>query len=80
MLNKVVTGEADAGLVYVTDAAGAGDDVETIEVPEAADIVNRYPIAVTTGSEQPDLAQAWVDLVTGEAGRSVLESAGFGLP
>ncbi len=80
VLNKVVTGEADAGLVYVTDAAGAGDDVEAIEVPEAADIVNRYPIAVTSGSEQPDLAQAWVDLVTGEAGRDVLGAAGFGLP
>ncbi len=43
VLGKVRAGEADAGLVYVTDARGAGEDVETIDFPEAHDVVNLYP-------------------------------------
>ena len=45
VLNKVTTGEADAGLVYVTDAMGAGDKVAAVAFPEAAGAVNTYPIA-----------------------------------
>jgi molybdate transport system substrate-binding protein len=51
VLNKVTTGEADAGLVYVTDVHRAGDAVEGIALPEAADAVNVYPIATVKGAE-----------------------------
>jgi molybdate transport system substrate-binding protein len=77
VLNKVVTGEADAGLVYVTDASGAGDGVETVSVPEVADIVNVYPIAALAEAPQPRLAEEFVDLVTGPQGQQVLADAGF---
>jgi molybdate transport system substrate-binding protein len=80
VLGKVTSGQADAGLVYVTDVAAAGDDVEGVEVPEAADVVNRYPITTVADSEQADLAAAFVDLVLSEQGRSVLADAGFGAP
>ena len=43
-LDKVVSGEADAALVYATDAVAAGDAVETVEIPgadAAADVVRR---------------------------------------
>ena len=80
VLAKVVSGEADAGLVYVTDAESAGDDVETVEVPEAADVVNAYPIAVLADARQPDLARDWIAFVTGDEGRQVLADAGFGAP
>ncbi|WP_454042633.1 molybdate ABC transporter substrate-binding protein [Cellulosimicrobium sp. Marseille-Q8652] len=85
VLGKVVAGEADAGLVYVTDATLAGDDVEVVDVPETHAAVNTYPIAVVaaaadTGPEQERLAQAWVDLVTGRAGQAALADAGFGAP
>ncbi|MCP2283753.1 molybdate transport system substrate-binding protein [Promicromonospora umidemergens] len=80
VLAKVALGEADAGLVYVTDAATEPDDVETVPTPEAADVVNRYPLAVLADPPAPDLAADWVALVTGEEGRSALSEAGFGTP
>ena len=78
VLGKVESGQADAGIVYVTDAKGAGDKVTTIELPEAADIVNRYPLSVTANSEHTDLAQAWVDYVLGAHAQELLAAAGFG--
>ncbi len=80
VLNKVTTGEADAGLVYVTDAIGAGDKVAAVAFPEAAGAVNTYPIAVLKESKNPELARKFVDLVTGESGQKVLSAAGFGKP
>ena len=78
VLAKVTSGEADAGLVYVTDAAGAKDKVKIIDTPEAEKIVNKYPIAVTKSARQG--AQAFVDFVLGEQGQTMLRDAGFGAP
>lgn len=79
VLGKVSSGEADAGLVYVTDVA-ANDEVRSVAIPEAVNAVTTYPIASLDGADEPDLAQAWVDLVTSEAGQQVLADAGFGRP
>ena len=80
VLGKVVSGQADAGLVYVTDAADAGDEVTEVPFPQAAAAVNVYPIAVLRNATNPVGAQAFVDLVTGPQGREVLASAGFAAP
>jgi len=80
VLNKVTTGQADAGVVYVTDALGAGDKVTAVPFPEAASAVNTYPISVLKESKNPELARKFVDLVTGEAGQKVLGAAGFAKP
>ena len=79
-LDKVASGEADAGLVYATDAVAAGDDVEAIAIPGAEDEVTSYFTTVLDQSQDADLAQEWVDFVTSEDGRAVLEKAGFGAP
>lgn len=78
VLTKVVAGEVDAGLVYRTDALAAGADVEDVDVPGSAEVVTTDPIAVLADAEQPDLAEAWVDLVRSEQGASVLADLGFG--
>lgn len=80
VLGKVTSGEADAGLVYVTDVVAAGDDVRGIDVPEARSVVNAYPIATVADSDEADLAQEFVDLVLGDEGQQVLADAGFGRP
>lgn len=80
VLNKVITGEADAGLVYVTDVEGAGDSVLGVTFPEADQVVNTYPIAALAGSENTDVAQAFADFVTGTEGQAILEAAGFAKP
>jgi molybdate transport system substrate-binding protein len=72
---KVVAGEADAGLVYYTDALAAGDEVQVVELP--AQPLVEYPIAVVTSSDEFDAAEAFVQLVLGEEGRQALEEAGF---
>ena len=77
VLNKVQTGQADAGLVYVTDAKGAGDKVTAVSFPEAATVVNVYPIAALTQATQPELAAQFIALVTGPDGQQVLQDAGF---
>ncbi|MFC7430580.1 MULTISPECIES: molybdate ABC transporter substrate-binding protein [unclassified Agrococcus] len=79
VLTKVVAGEADAGLVYVTDAATT-DAVETIPVEGAEAVVNAYPIVALEGAANPDAAAAFVALVLGDEGRAVLAGLGFGAP
>ena len=80
VLNKVTTGQADAGLVYVTDVLAAGDKVTGVAFPESAGVVNTYPIGVLTQSVNPEPARRFVDLVTGEAGQKALAAAGFAKP
>nr|WP_246315422.1 molybdate ABC transporter substrate-binding protein [Kineococcus aurantiacus] len=80
VLGKVTSGEADAGLVYVTDVAAAGDAVTGVAFPEAAGAVNTYPIAALRDSGDAGLAAEFVAFVTGPQGRPVLSAAGFGTP
>ncbi len=80
VLTKVETGEADAGLVYVTDVRAAGAKVAGIEFPESGAAVNTYPIATVADSARADLAGQFVDLVVGTTGQKVLAAAGFAKP
>jgi molybdate transport system substrate-binding protein len=80
VLNKVTTGQADAGLVYVTDAIAAGSKVAAVPFPEAAGAVNTYPIAALKLSQNPQLATRFINLVTGEAWQKTLSAAGFAKP
>ena len=73
-------GDADAAIVYVTDAAAAGDRVDTVEVTEAADLFADYPIAALSASDDVELAEAFVAFVLAPEGRAVLEGAGFLAP
>jgi molybdate transport system substrate-binding protein len=77
VLTKVTSGEVDAGLVYVTDAQAAGDDVHTLQIPHSDEVINDYPIAVIADSENSEAAQAWVDLVLSQEGQDVLAEYGF---
>ncbi len=79
-LDKVISGEAEAGLVYASDAVAAGDDVTTIDIPGAEEQLTSYFAAPLEGAEDADLAQAWLDLLTSENGQQALTDAGFGLP
>ena len=80
VLTKVTSGEADAGLVYLTDARKAGDAVDTVNFPESASAVTVYPIAVLKHASQPALAQRFLDLVISPTGEKVLNQAGFAHP
>lgn len=79
-LQQVVEGQADAGIVYETDAISAGDAVTTVDIPSAEDEILDYPIAQLQQTEDAELAQQWIDLVLSSEGQEVLAGAGFGAP
>ncbi|MCW2784943.1 MAG: molybdate-binding protein [Marmoricola sp.] len=80
VLAKVTSGEADAGLVYVTDVKAAGATVKGITFPEASTAVNTYPITTVKGSKNLTLATEFVELVLSSTGQTVLADAGFAQP
>lgn len=80
VLSKVRLGEADAGLVYATDAASAGEDVLTFPIPAEQNVIAAYPAAVLNTSEHPDEAAAFVAWLGTEPARELLTAAGFVTP
>jgi molybdate transport system substrate-binding protein len=79
VLSKVRLGEAQAGVVYRTDAR-AVPDVTIVTIPDELNVVAEYPIAVVTGAPNADAARAFVALVLSDAGQEVLRHAGFVAP
>ena len=79
-LGAVSRGDADAAIVYQTDATAAGDAVEMVPLPAEADVVAQYPIAILAGSDAPEAAESFVALVRSADGQRILRRAGFGAP
>jgi molybdate transport system substrate-binding protein len=80
VLGKVALGEADAGFVYITDAAVSEEDVTVIELPEGSQPPIEYQIAVVSASENTEAAEAFVQEMLGPDGQEALEAAGFTIP
>ncbi|MGC5259126.1 molybdate ABC transporter substrate-binding protein [Gordonia sp. DT218] len=80
VLTKVTSGQADAGLVYVTDAKGAGDKVATVVDPAFAAVVNSYPITTVRDAADEAVGKEFVDAVLSPSGQQILQEAGFGKP
>lgn len=80
VLSKVTLGEADAGIVYVTDAIAAKNKVTAVDIPPELNVVNPYFVAAVKDSAEPQLAADWIALVLSQAGQGVLADAGFGVP
>lgn len=76
---KVQLGEADAGIVYTSDAAAA-PELQTIEIPAELNVIAEYPIATLTRSANPELANAFVAYVLSEQGQAILQKWGFTSP
>ena len=80
VLTKVRMGEVDAGVVYRTDVLAAGGDVDGVPIPDAVNVTNEYPIASLAAAAHRRAADAFVSFVLSDAGRAVLDEAGFGAP
>ena len=76
VLAKVALGEADAGIVYVSDAVAAGDQVNVVDIPDAVNVIATYPVAVLAGADEA-LGSAFVAYFVSEEGEAVLERYGF---
>jgi molybdate transport system substrate-binding protein len=77
VITKLLSGEADAGIGYVTDVtADVADQITLFQIPDDVNVIATYPIAVVTGSEEADLAQRFVDYVLVD-GQQTLAGYGF---
>ncbi len=79
-LRQVTAGDADAAVVYVTDARTVGSDGEAVPIPAKQNVVTDYRIAALSGSTHGALARAWIAFVRGPDGRAALRDAGFLAP
>jgi molybdate transport system substrate-binding protein len=77
VLAKIELGEADAGVVYQTDARVSGAKVKTVAIPDSANVVAMYPIAVVQTARNKDAATAFVQFMTGTEAQAALKAAGF---
>lgn len=81
VVGKIAAGEADAAIAYASDiSAAAANDVRAVEIPDDLNVVATYPIAVVTGTDQAELAAAFVSFVKGSDGLAMLERFGFLAP
>ncbi|HTX90787.1 MAG TPA: molybdate ABC transporter substrate-binding protein [Anaerolineales bacterium] len=76
VVSKVDLGEADAGIVYVTDASAA-PDLKTIPIPANFNVIAKYPLAALVKAPNADLAAAFVAYVLSPDGQAVLKKWGF---
>ena len=76
-LNAVSTGDADAAIVYVTDAKSAGSTLATVKIPGWQNAYAIYPIAPLAATQNSALANAWVQYTVSPAGQKTLQSFGF---
>lgn len=80
VLDYVVRGEVDAGMVYSTDVLARAKDVKIVlEAPIESHQPVIYPIAVVKGSKKETLAKDFIDAVTSREGEKIFERYGFGL-
>ena len=80
VVTKVTAGEADAGIVFVTDVKAAGDKAAGVEIPAASNVISKYPIVVTKEATNAATAKAFIDFVASADGQSILAKFGFLAP
>ncbi len=79
-LGAVVTGDADAAIVYKTDVIAAGKSVQAVDISTSSNVKAAYGIASIRGSKNGSLAKAFVDFVLSEQGWRILKGFGFQKP
>ena len=79
VLNKVVLGEVDAGLVYYSDAQTASD-ISVIPVPSENNVLASYTVAALRSSDQPDVAVSFIGFIMSAVGQGILGDHAFGPP
>jgi molybdate transport system substrate-binding protein len=77
VVTKVSLGEADAGIVYVTDVTAANGDVDGVTIPDGQNVIASYPLAAVKTTEHRQEARSFVDMVLSAQGQETMASFGF---
>jgi molybdate transport system substrate-binding protein len=77
VVTKVTLGEADAGIVYVTDVKANEGKAAGVAIPAAQNDITEYPIVEVKGAPNASAAKAFISYVLGPTGQQVLTSFGF---
>jgi len=77
VVGKIELGEADAGIVYVTDVKAAGSKVTGVPIPDAVNVIATYPIVAVKGAKNSSLANSFIAYVLSADGQATLQSFGF---
>jgi molybdate transport system substrate-binding protein len=77
VVSKIELGEADAGIVYITDVTAAGSKIQGVPIPDADNVIATDPIVAVKGSKNLDVANAFIAYVVSGAGQATLTSFGF---
>jgi len=77
VVSKIELGEADAGIVYVTDVTAAGNKVAGVPIPDSVYVIATYPIVAVKGTKNADIANAFIAYVLSADGQATLQSFGF---
>lgn len=77
IVQKVQLGEADAGIVYATDAQAAKDKLTLIQIPDAQNVIATYPVALVKDAKQAALGQRFLDYLLSADGQAILRKYGF---
>jgi molybdate transport system substrate-binding protein len=78
VVSKVQLGEADAGVVYRSDVTlSVARYVTQLDIPDAANVIARYPIGVTRATGHRAGARQFIELVTSDEGQRVLQHHGL---
>jgi molybdate transport system substrate-binding protein len=77
VVTKVQLGEADAGVVYVTDVKAGGKKIAGVPIPANQNVVAKYPIVKLKNAPNPGGATAFMNYVLSSSGQQVLTKYGF---
>jgi molybdate transport system substrate-binding protein len=77
VVSKIELGEADAGIVYVTDVKAAGSTVAGVPIPDSVNVIATYPIVAIKGTPNLDVADTFIAYVLSADGQAMLQSFGF---
>jgi len=77
VVSKIELGEADAGIVYVTDVTAAGNKVAGVPIPDSVNVIATYPVVAVKGTKNADIANAFIAYVLSADGQATLQSFGF---
>jgi molybdate transport system substrate-binding protein len=81
LLGKVISGDLDAGIVYITDVKAAGSKVEFVEIPIKDNVMTTYPIAMVAQTQSTELANRFVNFVRfSTTSQGILRAFGFAKP